>query len=115
MRISQITDSKSQSPATPHQRVIAEVRTSDAVRIHLQEIYAGLDPVVLLRDIRAAQESLAALADIKPATENSIEPQSIERFLASLRTAWKDGGVRPTDRPVVKAKRERRRPIRSFG
>jgi len=25
-------------------------------------------------------------------------------------TAWKDGVVRPTDRPPVKAKRERRRP-----
>jgi hypothetical protein len=27
-----------------------------------------------------------------------------------LRTAWKDGGARPTDRPIVKAKRGRRRP-----
>jgi hypothetical protein len=98
------------APATPHQRMISEVRTPDAVRNHLQEIYAGLDPVVLLRDIRAVQDSLAALADIKPVAENAVEPPSIERFLASLRTAWKDGGIRPTDRPVVKAKRERRRP-----
>jgi hypothetical protein len=96
-------------PATPHQRLIADARTPDAVRIRLQEIYAGLDPVVLLRDIRAAQESLAALANIKPTAE-SAEPQSIDRFLASLRTAWKGGGIRATDRPIVKAKRERRRP-----
>ena len=43
---------------------------------------AGLDPVALLHDIRAA----------------------------SVRTAWKDGAMRPTDRPIVKAKRGRRRP-----
>ncbi|MEY9104459.1 hypothetical protein ABH999_000655 [Bradyrhizobium yuanmingense] len=31
-------------------------------------------------DIRAAHQSLATLADVKPTTEHSIEPQSIERF-----------------------------------
>ena len=36
--------------------------------------------------------------------------QPIELFLTSLRTAWKDGAIRPTDRPIVKAKRGRRRP-----
>ncbi len=48
-------------PATPHQRLAADVCTPDTVRAHLQEIYAALDPVALLRDIRAAQERLAAL------------------------------------------------------
>ena len=98
------------APATPHQRLIADARTPDTVRARLQEIYAELDPVVLLRDIRAAQEALAALADTKPPGETSEAPKSIELFLASLRTAWKDGGTRPTDRPIAKAKRGRRRP-----
>lgn len=97
-------------PATPHQRLIADARTSDAVRSRLQEIYAGLDPVLLLRDIRALQERLAALADTPPAMRTDGVAQPIDLFLASLRTAWKDGAARPTDRPIVKAKRERRRP-----
>ena len=54
------------APMTPHQRLAADVRTPDEVRARLQEIYAGLDPVVLLRDIRASQERLAALADVQP-------------------------------------------------
>ena len=95
---------------TPHQRLAADVRTPDEVRARLQEIYAGLDPVVLLRDIRASQERLAALADVQPVGHTAAAEQPIELFLTSLRTAWKDGAIRPTDRPIVKAKRGRRRP-----
>ncbi len=98
------------APATPHQRLAADARTPEAVRAHLQEIYAALDPVALLHDIRAAQERLAALADVQPIVDPAMASQPIDLFLASLRTAWKDGGVRPTDRPIVKAKRGRRRP-----
>ncbi|MDQ0561003.1 hypothetical protein QO004_002796 [Rhizobium mesoamericanum] len=76
----------------------------------LQEIYAGLDPVLLLRDIRALQERIAALADTPPAMRSDGLTQPIDLFLATLRTAWKDGASRPTDRPIVKAKRGRRRP-----
>ena len=96
------------APMTPHQRLAADVRTPDEVRAHLQQIYAGLDPVVLLRDIRATQERLAALADVQP-VERAVAGEPIELFLASLHTAWKDGVIRPTDRPIVKAKRGRRR------
>jgi hypothetical protein len=98
------------APMTPHQRLAADARTPDEVRARLQEIYAGLDPVVLLRDIRATQERLAALADVQPVGQAAAAEQPIELFLTSLRTAWKDGAIRPTDRPIVKAKRGRRRP-----
>ncbi|WP_456701585.1 MULTISPECIES: ISNCY family transposase [unclassified Bradyrhizobium] len=98
------------APATPHQRLAADARTPDAVRHHLQEIYAALDPVALLRDIRDVQERLAALADTQPIGHPAVASQPIDRFLASLRTAWKDGAMRPTDRPLVKTKRGRRRP-----
>lgn len=98
------------APATPHQRLAADARTPDAIRHHLQEIYAALDPVALLRDIRGAQERLAALADTQPIAHPAAASQSIDLFLASLRTAWKDGAMRPTHRPIVKAKRGRRRP-----
>ncbi|MBB4398512.1 hypothetical protein GGD62_007657 [Bradyrhizobium sp. ERR14] len=40
-------------PATPHQRLVAEARTPDAVRASVHEISAGLDPIALLHDIRA--------------------------------------------------------------
>ncbi len=98
------------APATPHQRVAGDKRTPDEVRARLQKIYTGLDPVTLLRDIRAVQERLAALADAQPTAPPVAAAQPIDLFLASLRTAWKDGAIRPTDRPIVKAKRGRRRP-----
>ena len=98
------------APMTPHQRLIAEVLTPVEVRVRLQQIYAGLDPVALLRDIRATQERLAALADVQPVERAAAADQPIAFFLASLRTAWRDGAIRPTDRPIIKAKRERRRP-----
>lgn len=97
------------APATPHQRLVAEGRTPDAVRARVNEIYAGLDPVALLRNIRAVQEQLANLTDAAPASHPTAAP-SIEQFLSSLRTAWKHGAGRPTDRPIAKPKRERRRP-----
>ncbi|MEJ2480815.1 MAG: ISNCY family transposase [Acidihalobacter sp.] len=101
---------KYSAPATPHQRLAADPRTSDEARIRLQETFASLDPVLLLREIRAAQQRLVALTDHEPVANRGATEQSIDLFLASLRTAWKDGGVRPTDRPIVKAKRGRRRP-----
>ena len=98
------------SPMTPHQRLAADLRTPEEVRARLQEIYARLDPVVLLRDIRLTQERLAALADTQPVRHATEAEQPIELFLAGLRTARKDGTNRPTDRSIVKAKRGRRRP-----
>ena len=97
------------APATPHQRLVAEARTPDAVRGRVNEIYASLDPVALLRDIRAVQERLASLADAAPGSQLTAAPP-IEQFLSSLRTAWKEGTGRPIDRPIAKPKRERRRP-----
>jgi hypothetical protein len=67
-------------------------------------------PVALLRDIRSAQQRLADLADVKSADDSTAAAPPIDLFLASLRTAWKEGSSRPTDRPILKAKRGRRRP-----
>ncbi len=96
------------APATPHQRLAADKRTPEVVRIRLQEIFLSLDPIALLRDIRATQERLAGLSAV-PVTDLDGRPP-IDLFLASLRTAWQEGATRPTDRPIVKAKRGRRRP-----
>jgi hypothetical protein len=90
-------------PATPCQRLLADPRTAVAVRDRVTALKASLDPVRLLAEIRAAQRRLAALADT-PMTEGTAAP-TLEVFLAGLRTAWKQGEVRPTAQPVVKTVR----------
>ena len=98
-------------PATPFQRLLADTRISEDVRGRVNTIYATLDPVLLLKDIRAAQEHLVEIAD-RPATVEAAAPSAptIEQFLSGLRTAWQEGEVRPTNKPKAKAPRGRRRP-----
>jgi hypothetical protein len=100
-------------PATPYQRLLDDPRTSDEAKLRLQETYAGLDPVRLLRDIREAQGRLVTLADgtaaTAVATDRTVEPD-LDGFLQSLKTVWKQGDARPTSAPKPKQKRERRRP-----
>ena len=97
------------APATPCQRVLTDRRTPEEVRRRLRCLQAGLDPVRLLSDMRTAQQHLVDIADSSSVTFEVSAP-SIEEFLAGLRTAWKDGEVRPTARPKPAQKRDRRRP-----
>jgi hypothetical protein len=98
-------------PATPYQRLLADTRISEDVRCRVTAIHATLDPVELLRAIRAVQRELAEIAD-RPVTDEATPPSepTIEQFLAGLRTAWREGEVRPTSKPKEKAPRGRRRP-----
>ncbi len=85
-------------PLTPHQRLIADPRTPQAVKDALDAEHATLDPVRLLRDIRAAQQNLIEVADKAPASTGG-EP-TLEAFLQGLRVAWCHAEeVRPTARP----------------
>jgi hypothetical protein len=72
-------------------------------------IYADLDPVLLLREIRAAQAHLVEIAD-RPVTGEADPPTAptFEQFLMGLRTAWKEGEVRPTNKPKTKVPRRGR-------
>jgi hypothetical protein len=99
------------APATPYQRLLDEPRTSEQTRQQLQETAAKLDPVRLLRDIRAAQQKLVVLADtVAPAaTAEGVQP-SLDAFLSSLKTLWQDGEARPTATDKPPQKRGRRRP-----
>jgi hypothetical protein len=99
------------TPATPHQRLISDRRTSEETRHRVDAIYATLDPVRLLSEIRVAQQHLVEIAD-RPIAGAVVAPTAptLEQFLAGLRIAWQEGEVRPTIRPKEKAKRERRRP-----
>src|SRR6201998_945654 len=98
-------------PATPCQRLLADPRTNEEVRRRVHELRASLDPVRLLQQIRAIQQRLVDIAD-RPALGETAKPTSptLEEFLSSLRTAWKDGGGRPTIIAKAKPKRSRRRP-----
>ncbi len=100
------------APATPYQRLFDDPRTHDATRAHLRQVFAGLDPVRLLRDIRAAQQRLVALADAPSPSLVSEQPAppSLETFLSSLRTVWQSGDARPTASDKPRQKRGRRRP-----
>ncbi len=72
---------------------------------------ASLDPVQLLNAIRTGQQRLVEIAD-RPVSGELMAPTAptLEAFLSGLRTAWREGEVRPTSRPKEKAKRGRRRP-----
>jgi len=96
-------------PATPCDRLRAEPRTPEAVRIRVEALRAGLDPVHLLAEMRAAQQALVAIADQGVDAATTVDAPSIEAFLAGLRTAWREGEVRPTAQPKPKQKRGRRR------
>jgi hypothetical protein len=96
-------------PATPCERLLADARTSEEVRRRLETLRATLDPVHLLQQIRAAQQELVGLADAPVIMAPPIAP-TLEQFLSGLRTAWREGEVRPTSAPKPKAKRLRRRP-----
>ena len=98
-------------PATPYQRLLADPRTSDEMRRAVEAIYATLDPVQLLSNIRHAQARLVEIAD-QPVldTPPPSGAPTLEQFLTSLRTAWQYGEVRPTSRRPEKKKRGRRRP-----
>src|ERR1700720_98851 len=84
-------------PATPCQRLLSDPRTNEEVRHRVNELRATLDPVRLLQQIHAAQQQLVDIAD-KPVLVETAKPASatLEEFLSGLRTAWKEGEVRPT-------------------
>ena len=99
------------APATPHQRLLSDLRTTAATRERVAAIYATLDPVQLLNAIRTGQQRLVEIAD-RPVSGEMTAPTAptLEEFLLGLRTAWREGEVRPTSRPKEKAMRGRRRP-----
>jgi len=97
-------------PATPYQRLLADPRTPEEVRHRVEAIYAGLDPVRLLSEMRAAQQHLVEIADKPMVKATVIEAPTLEQFLIGLRTAWKEGEIRPILRRKPGAKRGRRRP-----
>ena len=72
----------------------------------LREQFDRLDPVLLLRDIRAAQQVLSDIAARGPRDLSPIAATTdVSTFLESLATAWESGEVRPTHRKQSTAER----------
>jgi hypothetical protein len=98
-------------PATPYQRLLADPRTSHEARRRVEAVHETLDPVRLLREIRTAQQRLVKIADGNAAGMGAPPTApTLVQFLAGLRTAWREGEVRPAAQPKAKVTRERRRP-----
>jgi Integrase core domain len=86
-------------PSTPCVRLMESTSIDDATKARLKDECDTLDPMTLLRDIRAAQHGLQEIgvrATAKP--DPSLTPVDVQSFLSSLATAWKSGEVRPTHR-----------------
>jgi len=92
-------------PATPHERLVASPHVNDEVKSKLTQEFDALDPVVLLRDIRAAQQILSDMTTNGSSADARSTRTNITQFLDSLTTAWKSGEVRPTHRRKPVAQR----------
>ena len=96
--------------ATPFQRLMADARVAADVKDQARAVHAVLDPVALLCEMRTVQQQLVEIADQTSADDSKPTASTLQQFLSGLRTAWKEGEVRPTARPTPKAIRLRRRP-----
>ena len=89
---------KYDKPATPYARLISSEKTSRPQKQQLEPTYSELDPIALLSEIRAAQQELRRME-----VGGTVEPvahQHLNLFVGSLKTAWKEGEVRPTHRKI---------------
>ncbi len=92
---------KYERPTTPYERLLASERVTEAQKQQLRQTFATLDPISLLSAIRAAQSNIAQVEVRIGSTETATVDQGLDRFLGSLRIAWKDGEVRPTHRKPI--------------
>lgn len=97
------------APATPYERLLANDRVEEPAKERLRAEFARLDPIALLREIRAAQAELAA-----PGAEPTDRTDDLTPFLAGLARAWEDGEVRPTHRQATAAPRTWRTRVDPF-
>jgi hypothetical protein len=84
-------------PSTPCARLMESTSIDDATKARLKDECDTLDPMTLLRDIRAAQHELREIGVCVTAKPDpSLTPVDVHSFLSGLATAWKSGEVRPT-------------------
>jgi len=86
------------TPATPYLRLLANDRVSTESKSQLRRVFDGLDPVLLLNEIREAQRTLAQMEVGAESKQSEVTSSQVKNFVESLATAWRDGEVRPTHR-----------------
>ena len=86
-------------PMTPCDRLLGLSTVTDKTKATLRAQFTALDPVRLLQQIRAAQQTLAGLAASGTHEQAAPAPVTdVATFLKSLYVAWQGGEVRPTHR-----------------
>ena len=90
------------SPETPCRRLLLREDISPEKKQALRQKVESLDPVLLLKQIREAQDMVRALNQNK-APETM--PFDVPAFVSSLASAWRSGEVRPTHRGEPKPRR----------
>jgi Integrase core domain len=86
------------APATPYARAMAHPKLSRALKRRLRETYRGLDPVVLLAEIRAVQEELGERISNRGFATAATSPVDPLTFARSLGNATNAGEARATHR-----------------
>src|ERR1035437_6743450 len=86
-------------PETPCRRLLMRDDVSSEMKQALKRQMDSLDPVLLLKHIREAQDTVMALSQNR--TPEMTTPE-MSTFVNSLSTAWKAGEVRPTHRQEPK-------------
>jgi hypothetical protein len=82
-------------PETPCRRLMEHEDISPETKETLRRTMEELDPVMLLKQIREAQDTVMALSQHRP--PETVAPD-VAAFVSSLATAWRAGEVRPTHR-----------------
>lgn len=93
------------TPETPASRLLASSDVADTSKERLRAVLASLDPLRLLDEIRTMQRHIAGLGRGEQAHTPPDRDVDLERFLASLATAWMKGEVRPTHQRKPQGKR----------
>jgi hypothetical protein len=86
-------------PETPYRRLLLRDDVSSEMKQVLKQQMEPLDPVLLLKGIREAQDMLMALSQN---TTPAAVPSDVPAFVRSLATSWRTGEVRPTHRQETK-------------
>ena len=97
-------------PATPYERLLESEDLQPAKKQALRDLYATLDPLQLLHEIRHAQATISTLSVSGEDGQKTSEDDDLATFLAQLPTLWKGGEARPThQQPPAKQRRWRTR------
>ena len=86
-------------PETPYRRLLMRDDIPTDMKQTLERQMELLDPVMLLKHIREAQDMLMALSENR--TPETVAPD-VSAFVKSLATSWRTGEVRPTHRQEAK-------------